>query len=122
MLATTLFVNLVMAPRPVGEVKLKLSPEEIDEQHSRHDVAKRREEFRLQLKSSVRKSFVLILFATIAITVFWHRYGIFNGAFTVVHHMSAKIKTVGTSTQLQQQTAGYEQEVNQIAQGDTPSK
>jgi hypothetical protein len=120
--AFNLFVNLAMASRPVGEIKLKSSQEEIDALQRRREVARHRQEFRSQLLRSARKSLVAILFATIAITVFWHRFGLFNEAFTVVHHMSAQIKTVGATTQLQQQTAGYEQEVNQIAQADPPSK
>jgi len=120
--ALILFVKLAMASRSVGEIKLKCSQAEIDQLHARREAAKHREEFRGQLMHGARKSLVIILFATIGITIFWHRYGLFNEAFTVVHHMSAKIKTVGTSTKLEQQTASYEQEVNQIAQTDTPSK
>ena len=122
MFAFILFVKLAMASRSVGEIKLKCSQEEIDVLHARREAAKRSEEFRSQLTRGARKSLVLILFATIAITIFWHRYGLFNEAFTVVHHMSAKIQTVGATTQLHQQTANYEEEVNQIAQTDTPSK
>jgi hypothetical protein len=120
--AFILFVNLAMSSRPVGEIKLKSSQKEIDALHTRREAARHREELPSQLMRGARKSLVIILFTTIALTVFWHRYGLFNEAFTVVHHMSAKLKTVGATTQLQQQTASYEQEVNQIAQTDTPSK
>ena len=84
----------------------------------------RREDFRDQVETGTRKSFVIILFATIAVTIFWHRSTVFNDAFTVVHHMSAQIKTVGsgTSTKIQQQATSYEQEVDEIAQADSPAK
>jgi hypothetical protein len=122
MFAYILFVNLAMSSRPVGEVKLKLSQNELNELHARQNAVRHRKELRHEPQHGVRKSFIFLLFVTIGITVFWHRYGLFNEAFTVVHHMSAKLKTVGSSTQLQQQTASYEQEVDQIAQTDTPSK
>jgi hypothetical protein len=95
---------------------------EIREMRERQKAARHREEVRDQLRLGVRKSFVFLLVATAAMAFFWHRYQFFNGAFTVVHHMSAKIKNVGNSGSLHADTVNYEQEVNDITQTGSEAK
>jgi len=95
---------------------------EIRELRQREKAARQRKDRRDQFMLGARKSLVFLLVVTAAIVFFWHRYQFFNGAFTVVHHMSAKIKNVGTSGSLHTDTVNYEQEVNEIAQTDSGAK
>ncbi len=89
---------------------------ELYEERLRKKAAEHSEQLRDSLKRGARRSFIFLLIATATITILWHRCGFFSGAFTVVHHMSSKIQTVGTSSNLRANTEKYENEVNQIAQ------
>jgi hypothetical protein len=85
------------------------------EMRPRVKSARNQEQFRDRLKLRVRKTFVFLFVGTLALTIFWNRCQLFNGAFTVVHHMSARLQTVGDTASLRQNTLSYEKQVDEVA-------
>jgi hypothetical protein len=99
----------------IGGPKLKIR-QQVQEQLRHQMLAKKWKHFRYQLADGARKTFVFLLGATVLVVLLAYETELQQLANAKVSRVASGIEEMTPASRLRQDTAAYENEVNEIAQ------